>query len=105
MFTCVRVPYRIWSSSYISGVAAGLAADEEGEEGGWGAEADLGLDEDGEPKDEFHDAEAGGEEGAEGDGWAAEDEDLDIPADLEPTPTTAAGTEGGDDGYFVAPTR
>jgi hypothetical protein len=41
-----------------------LAADEEGgEEGGWGAEADLGLDDDGEPRDEFHDAEAGGEEG------------------------------------------
>ncbi len=49
---------------YCAGVAAGLAADEEGgEEGGWGAEADLGLDDDGEPRDEFHDAEAGGEEG------------------------------------------
>jgi hypothetical protein len=49
---------------HCAGVAAGLAADEEGgEEGGWGAEADLGLDDDGEPRDEFHDAEAGGEEG------------------------------------------
>jgi coatomer subunit alpha len=87
------------------GVAAGLAADEEGgEDGGWGAEADLGLDEEGgDGRDEFHDAVA--EEGGEGDGWAAEDEDLDIPADLEPTPSAAAGPEGGDDGYFVAPTR
>ena len=83
-------------------MAAGLAADEGGEEGGWGAEADLGLDEDGEARDEFHDA-VGGEEGGEGDGWAAEDEDLDIPADLEPAPSAAP--EGGDDGYFVAPTR
>ena len=49
------------------GLSAGLAADVEdigGEaEGGWGDEADLGLDEDGEGRDEFEDAEAGDEEG------------------------------------------
>jgi hypothetical protein len=43
--------------------------------------------------------------GGEGDGWAAEDEDLDIPADLELTSPTATAEGGGDDGYFVAPTR
>ncbi len=43
--------------------------------------------------------------GGEGDGWAAEDEDLDIPADLELASPAATADGGGDDGYFVAPTR
>ncbi len=43
--------------------------------------------------------------GGEGDGWAAEDEDLDIPADLELASPSATAEGGGDDGYFVAPTR
>ena len=84
------------------GVAAGLVADDDDEaaEGGWGDDADLGLDEDGEDKDDFKDAE--GEDDVEGDGWAPDEDDLDLPADLE---TPVAETPGGEDGYFVAPTR
>merc|ERR550519_2204978 len=84
------------------GVAAGLAAEDMDEaEGGWGDEADLGLDDDGEGKDEFEDAEGGDEEG---DGWAPDEDDLELPADLEVS-TDAGGAEGEEDGYFVAPTR
>ena len=82
------------------GIAAGLAVEDDGEaEGEWGEEADLGLDDDGEVKDDFQDAEAGDEEG---DGWAPDEDDLELPADLEPVPVAAGD---GEDGYFVAPTR
>jgi len=81
--------------------AAGMAMEDDGDEdaAGWG-DSDLGLDEDGEDKDEFKDAEGGDEEG---DGWAPDDDDLDLPADLE-VPAATAET-GGEDGYFVAPVR
>jgi coatomer protein complex subunit alpha (xenin) len=90
------------ASRKAEGVAAGLAADDDDgiADGGWGDEADLGLDEDGDVKDdEFKDAK---EEG-DGDGWAPDDDDLELPADLEPTPAETGGE--GEDGYFVAPTR
>lgn len=82
-------------------MSAVLAAEDDGEtEGGWGDDADIGLDEDGDG-DEFKDAE---EEGGEGDGWAAEDEDLVLP-DLEASADPADSGPQADDGYFVAPTR
>lgn len=85
-------------------MAAGLAAedDDDAAEGGWGDDADLGLDEDGEDKDEFKDAEDN--EDGEGDGWAPDEDELDLPDDLE-VPDASAAAGGGEEGYFVAPVR
>jgi len=96
-----------FDSAIISGkkdgvsAALGLADDAETEEvgGAWGDDDDLGLGSDDENVDEFKDAEAG-----EGDGWAPEDEDLELPDDLE-MPTSPKDDGVADDGYFVAPTR
>jgi len=94
------------------GVAAGLMADDDtetagGAEGGWGDDADLMMDDD-DAKDEFHDPE-GVAPDEEGDGWAPEDDDLELPADLDVSGAAAAASAGGgdagEDGYFVAPTR
>jgi len=94
------------------GVAAGLMADDDteaagGAEGGWGDDADLMMDDD-DAKDEFHDPE-GAAADEEGDGWAPEDDDLELPADLDVSGAAAAASAGGgdagEDGYFVAPTR
>jgi len=92
------------ASRKAEGVASGLAAADDdlgGEaDGAWGDDADPLMDEDGEIKDdEFEDAK---EEAGDGDGWAPDDDDLDLPPDLEPTPAEAGESE---DGYFVAPTR
>ncbi|XP_076308950.1 coatomer subunit alpha [Tachypleus tridentatus] len=72
--------------------------DEEMNEG-WGADAELMLDEEGfgEGKVGFEDE----EEKEAGGGWDIEDEDLELPPELEGVP---AAVEGGE-GYFVPPTR
>merc|ERR1719234_1159123 len=64
-----------------SAVAQQLVAEDIGgeAEGAWGDDDDLGLDGDGDG-DEFKDAED--DDGGEGDGWAAEDDELELPADL-----------------------
>jgi len=96
------------ASKKAEGVAAGLMADDDvdvAEAGGaWGDDDDVMLDDD-DAKDEFHDPDGGGDE--EGDGWAPEDDDLELPADLDVSQSAAAaGGEGSEeDGYFVAPTR
>ena len=67
--------------------------------GGWDDD-DTGLgDEDG--GEGFQDAE--GDEGEDGAGWDVDD-DIDLPPDLEPS-SAAQVTSGGDEGYFVAPTK
>ncbi|XP_037070234.1 coatomer subunit alpha-like [Pollicipes pollicipes] len=80
-------------------VASAMVADapDEGAADGWGADADLGLDEEG-------DGEPGldGAAGDEGGGWDVDD-DLELPADLEVP--AAAGGGADDDGYFVPPTK
>jgi len=85
------------------GVSAALGlADDAGDEevgGAWGDDDDLGLGSGDEEGDEFKDAEPG-----EGDGWAPEDDDLELPEDLE-MPTSPKDEGVADDGYFVAPTR
>jgi len=83
-----------------AGVSAALAAADEGaEEGGWGDDADIGMEEGGEEGDEeFKDADA-----EEGEGWAAEEDDLELPPELEVS--TGPETAEAEDGYFAAPTR
>lgn len=63
---------------------------------GWGDDAELMLDEDGNVNDSVIDTEA--KEG----GWDIEDEDLELPPELE-TSVNAANT--GEEGYFVVPSR
>ncbi len=75
--------------------------------GGWDDD-DAGLDgADDEGGDGFQDAEGGEDE--DGAGWDVDD-DLDLPADLDPGaggPGGGAGASGedGDESYFVAPTK
>lgn len=75
-----------------TGVTAAII-DDSGD--GWGDEAQLGFEEHVPGEDD-------GEEQViptqEGDGWDVGDEDLELPPDLEATPT-------GEEGYFVPPTR
>ncbi|PSN39046.1 Coatomer subunit alpha [Blattella germanica] len=66
---------------------------------GWGVDAELGLDEDGLGGDEEM-REHGGGGDADGGGWDVGDEDLVLPPELESTISA-----GGDDGYFVPPTK
>lgn len=66
---------------------------------GWGADAELGLDEEGLSGDVEPESGAGGE-ADEGGGWDVGDEDLDLPPELE---TSTA--QGSGDGYFVPPTK
>jgi coatomer protein complex subunit alpha (xenin) len=75
-------------------LAADNLADED--EGNWGDDADLMLDDD----NEFMDAEMADLDGEEGGGWEVEEDDLELPADLEPI---VPSTEGGE-GYYVPPT-
>ena len=77
----------------ITALAADVIEDSVPE--GWGADAELGLDEDGAEGDEIEKVEAS----EEGTGWDVGDEGLDLP-ELE-TPVAAAGGEG----YFVTPTK
>ncbi|KFM76440.1 Coatomer subunit alpha, partial [Stegodyphus mimosarum] len=62
---------------------------------GWGDDAELVLDEEGNVDSLM---ESDSKEG----GWDIEDEDLELPPELE---AAAAVTVSGDEGYFVAPTR
>ncbi|KAG8185683.1 hypothetical protein JTE90_003222 [Oedothorax gibbosus] len=62
---------------------------------GWGDDAELEMDEDGNV-----DVAISGEE-KEG-GWDIEDEDLELPPELE---TSASAVASGEEGYFVAPSR
>lgn len=75
--------------------------------GAWGDD-DLGDDDGGD--DDFKSVD--GDDVAAGDGeggWDVDDEDLDLPADLDPGASSGlAAGEGGageDDGYFVPPTK
>jgi coatomer protein complex subunit alpha (xenin) len=70
-----------------------IVDDGEGVEG-WGDEADLDLDEDGEGIEKL-------DEDGEGAGWDVEDEDLELP-ELD---SSAAAGVAADDNYFVAPTK
>ncbi|TRY70317.1 hypothetical protein TCAL_08254 [Tigriopus californicus] len=76
---------------------------------GWGDD-DLGLEGDDDPlggEDEFKSAD--GEDAAEeaGGGWDVDDEDLDLPTDLEPSAANINASGGDDDhaGYFAPPTK
>jgi coatomer protein complex subunit alpha (xenin) len=82
---------------------AGLAAMAEDEdavnddEGGWGDDDDLDLDDDGNVKEKEEGSDA---ESDAGSGWGgSDDDDLDIPDDID------IGPEVGGDGSFVPPTR
>lgn len=77
--------------------ASTLAADiiEDTTPEGWGADAELGLDEEGMEGEEMEKAELG----EEGGGWDVGDEGLDLP-ELETPAVAAAG-----DSYFVTPTK
>uniref|UniRef100_H2YWH8 Uncharacterized protein n=1 Tax=Ciona savignyi TaxID=51511 RepID=H2YWH8_CIOSA len=84
------------------GAVGGLAADVDldVDDGGWGDDVDIILDEDGAiVDDEFQDADDGG--AGEGGGWDVDDDDLDLPADLD----IAVDVGGDGEGYFVAPTK
>jgi len=91
------------ASKKAEGLSAGLVAEDIGAEGegGWGDD-DLKLDDEDDVGDDFKDAEEGSD--AEGDGWAADDDDLEIPPELQATPVKE-DVGGQDDGYFVAPVR
>ena len=91
------------ASKKAEGLSAGLVAEDIGAdaEGGWGDD-DLKLDDEDDVGDDFKDAEGGSD--AEGDGWAADDDDLEIPPELQATPVKE-DVGGQDDGYFVAPVR
>ncbi|KAJ8876168.1 hypothetical protein PR048_024077 [Dryococelus australis] len=81
-------------------VSTALAADvaEDTSAEGWGADAELGLDDDGLGADEDRETITPGD--AEGGGWDVGDEDLDLPPELE----GSAGSTG-EEGYFVPPTK
>eukprot|EP00118_Oscarella_pearsei_P025090 m.307483 g.307483 ORF g.307483 m.307483 type:complete len:1228 (+) comp42345_c0_seq1:35-3718(+) len=70
-------------------------------EGGWEDEDEIILDEDGMPAAA---RESIGDEGDEGSGWDAGDDDLELPADLD-VGLASGGGGGGDEGYFVPPTH
>ncbi|KAG1700924.1 Coatomer subunit alpha [Nymphon striatum] len=78
--------------------------DDQGATEGWGDDADLVLDEDGDfgegknLDDEALVGEKGGDEG----GWDIGDDDLELPPDLDVGPTA---TGSGEEGYFVPPTK
>ncbi|XP_040579551.1 coatomer subunit alpha isoform X3 [Lepeophtheirus salmonis] len=78
-----------------------LAMEEEEEvpldEGAWGD--DLGLEEDDE--NEFKDAVEDGNKSENDAGWDVDDDDLELPADLDPSPSKVVV----DEGYFVPPTK
>ncbi|KAL1131457.1 hypothetical protein AAG570_011074 [Ranatra chinensis] len=76
-----------------SGIAAVTVIEEAGD--GWGDDAQLGFEEQ-VPGDEENEEVATAAQ--EGDGWDVGDEDLDLPPDLEVTPST-------EEGYFVPPTK
>ncbi|XP_014673558.1 PREDICTED: coatomer subunit alpha-like [Priapulus caudatus] len=81
-------------------LAAAEATDDAGAGEGWGADAELLLDdEEGFPQE--------GEDGqrvsvSEGGGWDVGDDDLELPADLD---LVLADGGGGEEGYFVPPTQ
>lgn len=77
--------------------AADAANDEEAVPDAWGADAELGLDEDGLEGEEIN--KEAGEAGDDG-GWDVGDEELELP-ELDVPIAAAVGNEG----YFVPPTR
>uniref|UniRef100_T1J5P8 Coatomer subunit alpha n=1 Tax=Strigamia maritima TaxID=126957 RepID=T1J5P8_STRMM len=81
-----------------------LAAEDAGGPEGWGDDADLILDEEGgfgeSAEDEGHVLGTKTEEGG-GSGWDVGDDDLELPMDLDVGLVAA----GGDEAYFVPPTR
>ena len=83
-----------------AGGGVGLAADVDldVDTGGWGEDADIVVDEEGVIVDDEDFADA--EEGETGGGWDVDDEDLDLPPDLEITVDV-----GGGEGFFVPPTK
>ncbi|XP_076455879.1 coatomer subunit alpha-like [Babylonia areolata] len=86
-----------------SALAAAVDGLDEGAGEGWGADAELVLDDEG----GFGAGEGFEEEGVtagdgEGGAWDVEDEDLELPPDLD---MGAAATGTGEEGYFVPPTK
>jgi len=84
-----------------NGTAAAMAAPDmsaadDGEEGGWGDDDEVVLDEEA----GFGPSEEKIEIDEEGGGWDVDDDDLELPADLD---VPAAGGEGGE-GYYTPPT-
>ena len=84
-----------------AGAAAATAFDDEealgnDDEGGWGDDDDLDLDEDGNVKEK---SVADEDDDEQGDGWGSDDSDLDIPDDID------IGPEAVGDGSFVPPTK
>nr|CAD7196149.1 unnamed protein product [Timema douglasi] len=83
--------------SVASSALAADALEDVGTEG-WGADAELGLDDDGLGGDEERETGAAGdnEEG----GWDVGDEDLELPPEME-----GVAVPTGEEGYFVPPTK
>ncbi|XP_075212404.1 coatomer subunit alpha [Lycorma delicatula] len=79
------------------GVVTGTMVVEDVAGDGWGADTELGMDEQIPGEDEFEDAVATNPE--EGGGWDAGDDDIELPPDLD------AGITSGEEGFFVAPTK
>ncbi|XP_064393238.1 coatomer subunit alpha-like isoform X1 [Halichondria panicea] len=83
-----------------AGVMATIDPLDQPEDGGWGDDDELIINEDGEIV-----TDVGGEdmmEGEEGGGWDVDDDELELPPDLEPD----LGAGGiGDEGYYVPPTK
>ncbi|XP_033100225.1 coatomer subunit alpha-like [Anneissia japonica] len=88
------------SSMKKGGAATAMDADfgaaDDGGEDGWGADADLDVDEFG-----GDDGLMVGEEDEQGGGWDVDDDELDLPPDLDVGPMPG----GGDEGFFTAPTK
>ncbi|XP_067002871.1 coatomer subunit alpha [Anabrus simplex] len=87
-------------AAMMRGKTVALAAetiDDSGAEG-WGADAELGMDEDGLGGDGDHELPTAAGEAEEGGGWDLGDEDVELPPDLE-------GPQVAGEGYFVPPTK
>ena len=65
------------------------------DDGGWGSDDELDIDDDGNVKEKA----AGSDVDEEGSGWGSDDDDLDIPDDIDIGPETIG------DGSFVPPTK
>ncbi|XP_028409104.1 coatomer subunit alpha-like [Dendronephthya gigantea] len=95
----LTVSKSVFEGAVSKGGAAAMDADHvvDGDNEGWGSDADLDNED-----DEFKDTMPGDEDiegGDDGPGWDVDDEDLDLP-DLEGPPVEAEG-----EGYFVPPNK
>nr|CAB3232867.1 coatomer subunit alpha [Phallusia mammillata] len=82
------------------GTVGALNADDmDADVGGWGEDVEIIIDDEGGiVEEEFEDAEEGEDTGG---GWDVDDDDLELPADLDIAPDDGSHGEG----FFVAPTK